>query len=139
MSDYTIVAAAEVDNPYGDSDVPGAFRSLTESLGAEQLAVTLIQVPPHSDFEQGTGHFHDEIEELYLVTRGALTMRFGEEVEEVSAGSAVRVAPGTPRSHRNRGDEPVEIWAVSKKIDRQDSTKIDDFWSASPDARQHCD
>ena len=30
-----------------------------------------------------------------------LTMRFGDEVEEVSAGSAVRVAPRTPRSHRN--------------------------------------
>jgi mannose-6-phosphate isomerase-like protein (cupin superfamily) len=128
-----------VKSSYADSDVPGAFRSLTESLGAEQLAVTLIQVPPHSDLEQGTGHFHAEIEELYLVTRGTLTMRFGKEVEEVGAGAAVRVAPRTPRSHRNCGEEPVEIWAISKKIDRKDATKIDDFWSSSPEARQHRD
>jgi mannose-6-phosphate isomerase-like protein (cupin superfamily) len=139
MSDYAIVAAAEVENPYDDSDVPGAFRSLTESLGADQLAVTLIQVPPHSDFEQGSGHFHAEIEELYLVTRGTLTMRFGDEVEEVPAGSAVRVAPRTPRSHRNRGEEPVEVWAVSRKIEREDATKIDDFWDSSPQASQQRD
>ena len=143
MSDYAIVAATEVENPYDDSDVPGAFRSLTESLteslGAEQLAVTLIQVPPHSDFEQGSGHFHAEIEEIYLVTRGTLTMRFGDEVEEVPAGSAVRVAPHTPRSHRNRGEEPVEVWAVSRKTEREDATKIDDFWDSSPEATQHRD
>src|ERR1700710_117450 len=137
MSDFKIVVAGEVENPYADSDVPGAFRSLTESRGAEQLAVPLIEVPPHSDFEQGTGHFHEEIEEIYLVTRGTLTMRFGDEIEEVPAGSAVRVAPRTPRSHRNCGEEPVEIWAISRKTEREDSTKIDDFWPSSPQASQH--
>ena len=75
--------------------------------------MTLIRVPPHSDFEQGTGHFHDEVEELYIVTRGTLTMRFGDDVREVPAGSVARVAPRTPRSHRNEGDETVEMWAVS--------------------------
>ena len=99
--------------------------------------MTLIRVPPHSDFEQGTGHYHDEIEELYLVTRGTLTMRFGDDVRTVPAGSAVRVAPNTLRSHRNESDEPVEMWAISRKIDRGDATKIDEFWPASPEARQH--
>src|SRR4051794_20589812 len=121
--------------PYADSDVPGEFRRLTDALGCEQLAATLIRVPPHADFEQGTGHYHDEVEELYLVTRGTLTMRFGDDVAKVGAGSAVRVAPGTPRSHRNEGDEPVELWAISRKIDASDSTKIDDFWETSPNAR----
>jgi mannose-6-phosphate isomerase-like protein (cupin superfamily) len=99
--------------------------------------MTLIRVPPHSDFEQGTCHFHDEVEELYLVTSGTLTMRFGDEIEQVSAPAAVRVAPNTARSHRNEGDEPVEMWAISRKLDHGDSTKLDDFWEASPDARQH--
>jgi mannose-6-phosphate isomerase-like protein (cupin superfamily) len=103
---------------------------------AEQLAATLIRVPPHADFEQGTGHFHGEIEELYIVTRGTLTMRFDDEVVEVGAGSLVRVAPGTTRSHRNCGDEPVEMWAVSRRSDDGDSTKVEDFWEASPAARQ---
>jgi mannose-6-phosphate isomerase-like protein (cupin superfamily) len=137
MSDgYAIVDPDEVGDVYSDSDVPGEFRPLTDRLGCEQLAATLIRVPPHSDFEQGTGHFHDEVEELYIVTRGTLTMRFGDEVVPVSAPAAVRVAPGTRRSHRNEGDEPVDMWAVSRQIDHGDATKVDDFWEASPDASQ---
>jgi hypothetical protein len=47
------------------------------------------------------------------------------------------VAPKTARSHRNEGDEPVEMWAISQRLGRSDSTKLDDFWEASPEARQH--
>jgi uncharacterized cupin superfamily protein len=137
MSDYTILNADDAKDYYADSDVPGEFRRLTDALGAEQVAVTLSRVPPHSDFEQGTGHYHDEIEELYIVARGTLTFRAGDDVQRVTAPSVVRVAPKTPRSHRNEGDEPVEIWAVSKQLGRQDATKIDEFWEASPEAAQH--
>ena len=136
MSGYRIVSADDVDDAYAGTSVPGEFRSLTGALGSEQVAVTLIRVPPHSDFEQGTGHYHEEQEEIYIVTRGTLTMRFGDEVRAVAAGSAVRVAPRTPRSHRNEGDEPVEMWAVSRKRDEPDAVKLDDFWEASRDAVQ---
>ncbi len=136
MTEYAIVSPDDVDDVYAGTDVPGEFRRLTKALGAEQLAAALICVPPHSDFEQGTGHFHDEVEELYLVTRGTLTMRFGDDITKVGPGAAVRVAPKTPRSHRNEGDEPVELWAVSRKLGTQDAVKLDDFWEASPDAVQ---
>jgi mannose-6-phosphate isomerase-like protein (cupin superfamily) len=136
VTDFSIVDADEVENPYADSDVPGEFRSLKDALGCEQVAVTLIRVPPHSDFEQGNGHRHEELEEIYIVARGTATMRLGDAVERVAPGSVVRVAPGTTRSHRNEGDEPVEIWAVSRRIDRQDATKVEDFWPASDQAAQ---
>ncbi len=136
MSDYEVISADAVDDVYAGSDVPGEFRPLTAALAAEQLAVTLIRVPPHSDFEQGTGHFHDEQEEIYIVARGTLTMRFGDDIRKVPAGSVARVAPRTPRSHRNEGDEAVELWAFSRRIDREDATKLDDFWEASPEAAQ---
>ena len=136
MSGFSIVDPDEVEDHYAGSDVPGEYRRLTDALGCEQLAATLIRIPPHSDFEQGTGHYHDEIEELYLVTRGTLTMRFGDDVRKVSAPAAVRVAARTPRSHRNEGDEPVEMWALSRQLGNHDATKLDDFWEASPDAAQ---
>jgi len=136
MSDFAIVPADDVRDSYADSDVPGEFRRLTDALESEQLAATLIRIPPHSDFEQGTGHFHDQVEELYIVTRGTLTMRFGDEVREVGAGTAVRVAPRTQRSHRNRSGEPIEMWAISRKVEADDSEKIDDFWEADPGASQ---
>jgi mannose-6-phosphate isomerase-like protein (cupin superfamily) len=135
-SDYAIVDPDQVDDAYAGTDVPGEFRHLTSALGAEQLSATLIRVPAHCDFEQGTGHYHDEIEELYLVTRGTLTMRFGDEVVTVSAPAAVRVAPKTARSHRNEGDEDVELWAISRQLGHGDSTKLDDFWEASNRAAQ---
>ena len=137
MTDYAIVNPDDVDDYYTGTDVPGEFRRLTRALGCRQLAATLIRVPPHSDFEQGTGHYHAEVEELYLVTRGTLTMRFGDEITNVSAPAAVRVAPETPRSHRNEGDEPVDVWAISRWIGHGDATKIDEFWEASPEAVQH--
>ncbi len=136
MADYAVVRAGDVPDHYAGTDVPGEFRSLGSALGARQLAVTLIRVPPHSDFEQGTGHYHDETEELYIVARGTLTMRFDDDVVAVEAGSVVRVAPGTRRSHRNEGDEPVELWAVSRSDGMGDAHKLDDFWEASPDAVQ---
>jgi len=136
MSQYAIVDADDVEDAYAGSPVPGEFRRLTDALGCEQLALTLIRIPPHSDFEQGTGHYHREVEELYVIVRGSLTMRFGDDIRTVHAGSAVRVAAGTPRSHRNEGDEPVDMWAVSRKVDDNDAVKLDEFWAASPDAAQ---
>lgn len=65
-----------------------------------------------------------------------LTMRFGDDVHEVAAGTAVRVGPGTVRSHRNRGEDPVEMWVFSRKDEGGDATKVDDFWEASPEAAQ---
>src|SRR5918994_7112244 len=138
-SGHAIVRADDVADVYAGTDVPGEFRRLTDALGAEQLSITLIRVPAHSDFEQGTGHFHDEVEELYVIARGTLTMRFGDEVTRVPAGSVARVAPGTRRSHRNEGDEPVEMWAVSRRLDHGDAHKLDAFWEASPDAAQRRD
>lgn len=136
MSEYTIVNADDVEDHYAGTDVPGEFRRLTPALEAEQVGLTLIRVPPHSDFEQGTGHFHEQTEEIYLLTRGTLTFRIGDEIHTLTAPAAVRVAPKTPRSHRNEGDEPVELWAISRKTDMGDATKLDDFWEASPDAAQ---
>jgi len=131
MAGYSIARPNVANDSYSESDVPGEFHSLADELSAEQIAITLIRVPPHSDFEQGTGHYHDKLEEIYVVGRGTVTMRFDDKIEELSAGSVVRVAPQSTRSHRNLGEEPVEIWAISRRIDESDATKVEDFWEAS--------
>lgn len=136
MSNYKIINALEAKDYYDGTSVPGEFRRLTDLLGTEQLSITLIRVPAHSDFEQGTGHYHNEVEEIYIIAKGTLTMRFNNDVVKVPADSVVRVAPKTVRSHRNEGDEMVEMWAISKKLDHHDATKVDDFWEPSPQARQ---
>ena len=70
MSEYTVINADDVDDVYAGTSVPGEFRPLSDALATEQVAVTLIRVPPHSDFEQGTGHYHEAQEELYLSPAG---------------------------------------------------------------------
>lgn len=55
----------------------------------------------------------------------------------VGAGTAVRVAPQTVRSHRNEGDEPAELWAISAVNDHDGGEKVEDFWEASAEAAQH--
>jgi mannose-6-phosphate isomerase-like protein (cupin superfamily) len=136
MKGYKVINADEARDFYAGTDVPGEFRSLTDALGAKQLALTLIRIPEHSDFEQGTGHYHDELEEIYIITSGTLTMRFGDDIVKVPAGSAVQVEPKTPRSHRNEGDEPVDMWAISRRLGNNDATLIKKFWEASPHAKQ---
>ena len=106
------------------ADDPGVYFTTPHFDGYPAVLVRLGEISP------------EELEELYVVTAGTLTMRFGDDVHQVPAGTAVRVAPKTPRSHRNEGDVPVEIWAVSRSDGMGDSHKLDDFWEASPDAAQ---
>ena len=133
---YRHVDPDAVDDLHEGTDTPGEFRSLTEALGSRQLAATLVRVPPHTDFERGTAHTHEHLEELYLISRGTLTMRCGEDVLTLTAPVAVRVDPQTPRTHRNEGDEPVEMWAVSPWMETSDSTKLPNFWTPSPNAER---
>lgn len=63
-------------------------------------------------------------------------MRFGDTIERVRAPAAVRVAAATTRSHRNQGDDDVEMWAISRQRGCSDATKVEEFWEASPHARQ---
>ncbi|HET8991605.1 MAG TPA: cupin domain-containing protein [Candidatus Saccharimonadales bacterium] len=136
MSRYKVVHWQESPDFYKDTDVPGEFRRLSDLLGTEQLSISFIKVPAHSDFQQSTGHSHEEIEELYIIAKGTLSMRFDDDIVKVPAGSAVRVSPTTVRSHRNEGDEDVEMWAISKKIGRRDAKKVDNFWEPSESAKQ---
>ncbi|MCW2983078.1 MAG: cupin protein [Conexibacter sp.] len=133
---YAAVDPQDVADVHDGTDIPGEVRRLTEALGARQLAATFERVPPHTDFERGTAHVHEELEELYLVSRGTLTMRCGDDVLRLPAPMAVRVDPQTPRSFRNEGDEPVELWAVSPWLERDDAAKLEGFWEASPDAER---
>src|SRR3954467_9503333 len=80
MSDYKIVRADDVEDHYEGTDVPGEFRRLTRRVGSEQLAVTLIRVPPQADFEQGTGHYHESIEEIYVIATGTLRAPLGDDL-----------------------------------------------------------
>jgi hypothetical protein len=101
---YATVHTDDVAHNYADSKAPREFHRPTDALG-DQLAATLTRIPAHSDCQQGAGHHHGEIKERYLVTRGTLTMRFGDAIETVrapAAARAARTATTTARTERPR-------------------------------------
>lgn len=135
MSDYTIVRAAEVPDYTGDA--PGVFLGYGRSLGAEQLALNLRVLAPHSAHvapggDPTRGHSHRTIEEIYLVLTGQITIKLGEDVTTLGSRDAVRIPPATPRAVRNDSDEEVAFLMFSVRVDdhRTESQPHEDFWAA---------
>ena len=63
---------------------------------------------------------------------GTLQFKLGDDVVDVPAQTAVRVAPEVVRSVWNEGPEDAELVIVSTKIDdpRADVELVEDFWPA---------
>jgi mannose-6-phosphate isomerase-like protein (cupin superfamily) len=52
-------------------------------------------------------HVHHNDDEAWYVLEGALSIRAGDDVIELQAGSAYLVSRGTPHTYWNPGPEPV--------------------------------
>jgi mannose-6-phosphate isomerase-like protein (cupin superfamily) len=57
-------------------------------------------------------HYHREVEEIFYVTSGTLTLRLGSNIEHLEAGCAVHIPAGTPHQGQNRSSEPVKFVVV---------------------------
>ena len=129
MSGYTIKKLDEVPDIFG-GQYPGAMRMMTQSLEAEQVAITHRHMPPKSGGKGGYGHRHRTQEEIYFVISGVLEFKLGDEVIDVEGGSAVRVAPDTVRSVWNEGPEDAELIICSVRVDdpRSEAETVEGFW-----------
>jgi mannose-6-phosphate isomerase-like protein (cupin superfamily) len=128
LSDFSISHLDEVPDVLGD--YPGEMRFFTESLGSEQIAFTYRRMPAKTGGKGAYGHRHKTQEEIYFVTSGQLEFKLEDEVLQVGAGTAVRVAPQVVRSVWNEGPEDAELLMCSVKVDdpRTDAEMVDDFW-----------
>jgi len=131
MSDYTIQRLDDVPDAFG-GQYPGAMRFLTEHLGTTQVAITHRVMPPQSGGKGSYGHRHKTQEEIYFVISGTLQFKLQDDVVDVAAGTAVRVAPGVVRSIWNDGPADAELIIVSMRLDdvREDVELVQDFWPA---------
>jgi mannose-6-phosphate isomerase-like protein (cupin superfamily) len=127
---YTIRPLSEIPDVLGD--YPGEMRMITYSVDAEQAALSYRRMPPQTGGKGSYGHRHRTQEELYLVLAGTLQFKLGDEVVDVPAQTAVRIAPEVVRSVWNEGPEDAELVIVSTKIDdpRADVELVEDFWPA---------
>jgi mannose-6-phosphate isomerase-like protein (cupin superfamily) len=128
LSNYTIRSCADVPDVLGD--YPGEMRMFTRPLGAEQVAFTYRRMPAKTGGKGAYGHRHKTQEEIYFVISGTLQFKLEDEVIDVEAGYAVRVAPEVVRSVWNEGPADAELticslWASDPHADAE---LIDDFW-----------
>jgi mannose-6-phosphate isomerase-like protein (cupin superfamily) len=130
VSGYTITPLSEVPDVLGD--YPGEMQMITSSIGAEQAALTFRRMPAGTGGRGSYGHRHRTQEELYLVLSGTLQFKLGDDVVDVPARAAVRVAPAVVRSVWNDGPDDVELVIVSTKIGdpRADVELVEGFWPA---------
>jgi mannose-6-phosphate isomerase-like protein (cupin superfamily) len=126
---YKIRARSDVPDVLGD--YPGEMRMFADALGAEQVAFTYRRMPAKTGGKGSYGHSHETQEEVYFVISGTLQFKLGDEVIDVEAGNAVRVAPEVVRSVWNEGPEDAELAICSVRVSdpRADAKLVADFWA----------
>jgi mannose-6-phosphate isomerase-like protein (cupin superfamily) len=130
MGNWTMKPLAEMNDILGD--YPGEMRMMTYEIDCEQVALTYRRLPPKSGGKGSYGHAHKTQEEVYLVLSGTLQFKLDDEVLDVPAHTAVRIAPEVVRSVWNEGPDDVDLVIASVKVDapRDDGIIVQDFWPA---------
>lgn len=136
MSDYKLLRASEAPDYTGGAP-EGAFVGYGRPLGAEQIAFNLrvlapgsVHVPPGTD--AASGHSHTQIEEIYFVVDGEVTVKLGEDVLALGPRDAVLIPPGTPRAFRNESDKEAAVAMCSVRVEdpHAESRWHEGFWPA---------
>jgi quercetin dioxygenase-like cupin family protein len=107
-------------------DVPIQWRFGRNALGSRELGVSRFTYEPGA--RMPWGHRHREQEELYVVVAGSGRAKLDDEVIEIEAWDAVRVAPEVIRSFEAGPDGLDVICIGGRKPDGPDSERFPDFW-----------
>ena len=85
------------------------FRLATKALELERSGLGYQRIPANVRFPYG--HTHATQEEVYVVVSGSGRMALDDEVVELKAWDAVRVAPGTWRGYE-AGPDGLELLVI---------------------------
>ena len=110
MSDFTLVNLRDVKDSapdFGFAETQEAHFA-KDALDAETVGVSFHVVRP--DRRQGFGHRHENAEEVYVVVSGSGRVKLDDEIRDIAALDAIRVAPTVTRAFE-AGPEGLEIVA----------------------------
>src|SRR5207253_2464273 len=106
------------------------------ALGSEQVSCNVIALEPGATHKvpgmpDDMGHSHSDIDEIYVVVSGEVTVKL--DGDEITLGplDAVRIPPDTVRSTRNTSDADATVLMLSPKMTdpRAQSHFHEGFWS----------
>jgi mannose-6-phosphate isomerase-like protein (cupin superfamily) len=100
-------------------------RFANEDLEAETTGLSYHRLKPGK--RQAFGHRHDEAEEVYVVIRGSGRLKLDDELVEVEALDAIRVAPQVTRAFE-AGEDGLEVIASGPRHDG-DGEIVPGWWS----------
>lgn len=107
-STHTIVQLDDIEDmaPKFDLGAVQEARFATKPLGLEQLGLLDLRMKPNQ--QAPFAHHHDAQEELYVVVSGSGTIQLDDHEHEITAGSAIRIAPSVVRS-MNSGPDGLRV------------------------------
>lgn len=94
-------------------------------LDAETTGLAYLVLRPGK--RQPFAHRHNEAEEIYVVLSGGGRVRLDDEVLEVGAMDAIRIAPQVTRAFE-AGEDGLELLVFGPRHDG-DAEMVPDFWS----------
>ncbi len=126
MSDYAIVNLKEIEDSAAGQAAGIEARFARKHLDSDHIGVTYMRYEP--GVRSPMAHSHREQEEVYVVTRGAGSVRLDEEVRDLRQWDVVRVSPATIRAFE-AGPEGMEFLAIgSQRPDGGDGIKAPTAW-----------
>jgi mannose-6-phosphate isomerase-like protein (cupin superfamily) len=124
---YTLKRLTDVEDSapkFGFGDVQEA-RFANGDLETEHTGVSHLRVKPGE--RQAFAHRHDNAEEVYVVLAGSGRVKLDDEILEVEALDAIRVAPGVTRKFE-AGPDGIELLAFGPRHEG-DGELISDWWT----------
>jgi len=126
---YTRIALDEVDDlaPAQGLGAMGEARFANEALATRATGVSLQRLRPGA--RQPFGHRHVQAEEVYVVLEGSGRVKLDDELVEVRAGDAIRVAPPVTRAFE-AGADGLTLLAVGPRTPG-DGEVLMDWWPSN--------
>ncbi len=128
MPNYTVVNLKQIEDfapKFGHSPgMEARFASRPLELEDSGMGYFLLA----AGYRQPFGHRHERQEEIYLVVSGAMRLKLDDEIIEVKAMSAIRVAPEVMRCAEGGPNGAELVIFGAPKIDN-DIEMVSDWWT----------
>jgi mannose-6-phosphate isomerase-like protein (cupin superfamily) len=125
---YTVVNLKEVEDlaPSGGLAPNLEARFARKALELERSGLTYFRMAP--GFREPFGHRHRTQEEVYVVGSGSMRMKLDDEIVELRAWDAIRIAPRTVRG-REAGPNGAEVLLFGAPQAEGDADLLREWWT----------
>lgn len=125
MANYTIKNLREVKDSAAEAGISDSIeaRFAHEDLDSETSGISYQVVKAGQ--RQPFAHKHGDMEEIYVVVSGSGRVKLDDEIEDVGALDAIRIAPTVTRAFE-AGDEDLVLVVFSPRA-KGDAEMVQDF------------